>query len=214
MFKSLKTGRVLARNVVFLEALLKLPKGETVAIKNEIIRLARSFSIRPDWLCVDKTGAGQGVFDLLRFEFGEIIGVNYSEGASETRIFTEDHAPACELYERMQTELWFALRKFIEFEYCKISVSVPSEDLFPQLSNRRYRAGKRAKAEPKNEYQARCQGKSPDEADGFTLLVHCVRKAAGFIPGMSPENSSETRDDGEEDFEDTRVDVTNRMEYL
>lgn len=217
MFKSLKTNRVLARNIVFLEALLKLPKGETVTIKNEIIRLARSFSIRPDWLCVDKTGAGQGTFDLLRFEFGEVIGVNYSDGASETRIFTEDHAPACELYERAQTELWFALRKFIEFDYCKHSVAVSTSELHPQLTNRRYRAGKRAKAEPKNEYQSRSQGKSPDEADAFTLLIHAVRKASGFIPGMSPENSSETRDDGLDDGPDDGFgysDITNRQEYL
>lgn len=217
MFKNLKTGRVLPRNVILLEALLKLPKGETVSIKNEIIRLARSFSIRPDWLCVDKTGAGQGTFDLLRFEYGEVIGVNYSDGASETRIMTEDHAPACELYERAQTELWFALRKFIEFEYCKHSVGISTEELHPQLTNRRYRAGKRAKAEPKNEYQSRCQGKSPDEADAFTLLVQCVRKASGFIPGMSPENSSESRyDETGDSFEDDRprVDVTNRCEHL
>lgn len=217
MFKHTKTGRVLPKNVVYLEALLKLPKGETVAIKNEIIRLARSFSIRPDWLCVDKTGAGQGTFDLLRFEFGEVIGVNYSDGASETRIFTEDHAPACELYERAQTELWFALRKFIEFEYCKISVAVESDELFPQLTNRRYRAGKRAKVEPKGDYEARNQNHSPDAADAFTLLIHGVRRASGFVPGMSPENSSDTRyDEGGDQFEDEspRVDITNRTEYL
>lgn len=217
MFKNPRTGRVLPRNVVLLEALLKLPKGETVAIKNEIIRLARAYSIRPDWLCVDKTGAGQGTYDLLRFEFGEVIGLNYSEGASETRIFTEDHAPACELYERAQTELWFALRKFIEFEYCKHALGITTEELHPQLTNRRYRAGKRAKVEPKNDYQSRCQGKSPDEADAFTLLIHCVRKASGFIPGMSPENSSETRydEDGDEFLDDKpRIDVTNRFEDL
>lgn len=217
MFKNLKTGRVLPRNVILLEALLKLPKGETVSIKNEIIRLSRSFSIRPDWLCVDKTGAGQGVFDLLRFEYGEVIGLNYSEGASETRIMTEDHAPAAELYERAHTELWFALRKFIEFDYCKHSLGISTDELHPQLTNRRYRAGKRAKVEPKDVYQARCQGKSPDEADAFTLLIHCVRKASGFIPGMSPENSSDTRyDESSDEFEEDkpRVDVTNRFEHL
>lgn len=212
LFKNLKTGRVLPRNVVFLEALLKLPKGETVAIKNEIVRLARASGIRPDWLGVDRTGSGQGVFDLLRFEFGEVVGLNYSEGASETKIMVEDHAPASELYERAQTELWFALRKFIEFNYCKHSPSVSTEELHPQLTNRRYRAGKRAKVEPKNDYQSRAQGKSPDEADAFTLLIHVVRKASGFIPGMSPENSTETRYDEDRDgFEDDRptCDCTN-----
>ncbi len=214
MFKNAK-GRPAAKNVLWLEALLKLPRGETVAIKNEIIRLCRSYLIRPEWLCVDKTGAGQGVFDLLRFEFGEVIGLNFSEGASETKIMTEDHAIASELYERAQSELWFALRKFIEFNYFKFSVGIPTEELHPQLTNRRYRAGKRAKVEPKQDYQSRCQGKSPDEADAVTLLVHCVRKAAGFIPGMSLENSSDTNYDNDgPEGQDGRTDVTNRHDHL
>ncbi len=215
MFKSSK-GNNLPRNLLLVEALLKLPKGDTIAIKNEIIRIARSYSIRADWLCVDRTGNGQGVYDLLRFEYGEVIGVNYSEGASETRIMAEDHAPANELYERAQTELWFAARKFIEFQYCKIGFGVDTSELFPQLSDRRFRmTGKKAKAEPKNDYQSRKQGKSPDEADTFTLLVHCVRKAAGFVPGMTPENSVDSHEGGEEDYDEgPRICCTNRFEDL
>lgn len=216
-FKDTK-GRTLPRNVLQMEALIKLPKGETVAIKDEIKRLARSFSIRPDWLCVDRTGNGQGVFDLLRFEYGEIIGVNFSEGTGEAKIMVEDHAPANELYERIQSELWFAARKWIEFDYCKLAASVPTDDLFPQLTQRRYKMnGQKAKVEKKNEYQSRANGKSPDEADAFTLLVHCARKASGFLPGMAPENSSEFRNGLEGDEEDDsgpRIDLTNKFEYL
>lgn len=216
MFKN-KKGTSAPRNVLLLESLLKLPKGDTVAIKTEVIRVARAASIAPHWLCVDRTGNGQGVFDLLRFEFGEVIGVGYSEGASDTRIMTEDHATAKELYERMQTELWFATRKFMEFKYLFFAPGIEMDELGPQLTNRRYIAAKRAKVEAKDAYQARCQGKSPDEADGVTLIVHAVRKAAGFVPGMSPENSSEFRagvTDEDEDFSTVRIDVTNRFEDL
>ncbi len=51
----------------------------------------------------------------------------------------------------------------------------------------------------------------------MTLLVHCVRRASGFVPGMSPENSSEFRaglDEDEDDVSDVRIDVTNRWEDL
>jgi len=217
MFKTTK-GRSIMRNVLLLEALLKLPKGDTIAIKNDIVRLARTFSIPPYQLCIDRTGNGQGVFDLLRFEFGEVIGLNYSEGASPTRVMVEDHAPAEELYERAQTEVWFALRKFIEFGYFFFGLEVQLDQVIPQLTNRRFRLqGKRSKVEAKNDYQLRCNGTSPDEADGVTLFVHCVRKFAGFIPGMAPENSTDNLEDFEDEEEENggvRIDVTNRFEDL
>ncbi len=202
--------------MLYLEALFKLPKGETVAIKNEVKRLAQSYSIRPDWLCVDRTGNGQGVFDLLRFEYGEVLGVNFSEASGTGKIMQEDHAPAEELYERVQTELWFALRKWVEFGYCKIAPGVDTSELFPQLTQRRYKMmGRKAKVEKKDEYQSRANGKSPDEADAFTLLVHGARKASGFVPGMAPENSSENWFGAEEDEDEgPRIGVTDRQESL
>ncbi len=216
IFKDAKL-RTRPHNVLFLEALFKLPKGETVAIKDEIKRLSRISSIRPDWLCVDRTGNGQGAFDLLRHEYGDVIGCNFSEGATEAKIMQEDHAPANELYDRIQSELWFALRKWIEFGYCKIAPGVDTSDLFPQLTQRRYKMrGKKAKVEAKDEYQSRSNGRSPDEADAFTLLVQAARKASGFIPGMAVENASDHRVGFEEEDEDDkpRCDVTNRCESL
>ncbi len=217
MFRDLR-GRTRPHNILLLEALFLLPKGDTVAIKDEVKRVARTSSIRPDWLCVDRTGNGQGAFDLLRNEYGDaVIGVNYSEGASKTKIMEEDHATAEELYDRIQSELWFALRKWIEFGYFLIAPGVDTSDLFPQLTQRRYKMrGKKSKVEAKDEYQARTSGRSPDEADAVTLMVQAARKASGFIPGMSPENASDHRvgddDDGEE--EGPRIGVTDRQESL
>lgn len=215
MFKNAKQ-QTFPRNILHVESMIKMPKGETRAITDEIKRLARAFSIRPDWLCVDRTGNGQGVYDLLRFEFGEVIGVNFSEGTTERRIMVEDHAPTNELYDRIQTELWFAARKFIEFVYCKFAPGVDTEELYPQLTQRRYKMmGQKAKVEKKEEFQSRSNGKSPDEADSFTLLVHCARMASQFIPGMMPENSSDHRVDNDEDEDEgARIDITNRCDSL
>lgn len=214
MFKNHR-GSNAPKNVIQAEVLLRLPKGDTIAIKDEILRLARTFQIKPEWLCVDKTGNGQGVYDILRFEFGEVSGINFFEGASETRILVEDHGTAKELYDRANSELWFALRKFIEFGYCKLSLSFQTEKLFPQLTGRRFRmVGKKSHVEKKDDYQSRNNGESPDEADAFTLLVAAVRKASGFIPGMTPEHSTERYFGDDDDRSDVRVDVTNRFEDL
>lgn len=207
-------GKKSPRNVLLAEVALKLPSGDTVAMKNEVLRVARSFGIRPHHLCVDRTGNGQGVYDLLRFEWGECIGVNYSESASETRIMVEDHDIAKELYLRIDSELWFALRKFLEFGYLKGAPSLSTEELFTQLTGRRFRMqGKRSRVEGKPEYKARNAGKSPNEADGLCLLVHCVRKAFGFVPGMSAENIVDVGSD--DDYKgDVRISVDNRFEDL
>lgn len=216
MFKDHR-GNQRPRQVLLTETRLRLPRGETVAMKNEVRRVASSFGIRPDRLCVDRTGNGQGVFDLLRFEWGEVIGVNYSETAGDTRIMVEDHDIPKELYVRVVSEVWFAARKFLEFGYVYGSTGLATEELFAQLTGRHFRIqGKRAAVESKPDYKSRNGGKSPDDADGFTLLIHCVRKSFGFVPGMSPENSVETNpaDSYEDERSGVRISEDNRFEDL
>lgn len=217
-FKNSK-GTPTPRWALQVESMLKLPKGDTPAIKSEVLRISRSMGIKPEWLCLDRTGNGQGVYDLCRFEYGEVIGVNYSEGANDTKIMVEDYDTAKNLYDRVQSELLFAARKFIEFGYVKASPGFPTEELYPQLTGRRFRScGKKSKAEEKDAYQSRNNSKSPDEADAFTLLIHAVRKASGLIPGMDPSNSTEIGSwDGDEGFEvenGVRIDVTNRVDSM
>lgn len=216
MFKDHK-GTKRPRQVLLAETKLLLPRGDTVAMKNEVRRVANTFQIRPDRLCVDRTGNGQGVFDLLRFEWGEVIGVNYSETPGETRIMVEDHDVPKELYVRAVSELWFATRKFLEFGYVYGALGLETEPLFSQLTGRQFRMqGKKACVESKPDYKSRNGGKSPDDADGFTLLINAVRKAFGFVPGMSPENSVETSRDGwgDDDGADVRISVDNRFEDI
>lgn len=214
LFKDHK-GRPAPRLVLLVETQLDLPRGDTVKMKDEIMRVARSFGIRPDCFCVDRTGNGQGVYDLLRFEWGEVIGVNYSESAGETRIMVEDHDVPKELYSRIDSELWFGARKFIEFGYVYAAPTLSTDELYAQLAGRLFRMqGKRARVEGKPDYKSRNAGKSPDKADGFTLIVYAVRKRFGYVPGMSPENSVEQYTGSDENFTGTRISVDNRFEDL
>lgn len=220
MFKN-SEGKNYPRHVLQVESQFKLPTGDTIQIKDEIVRISRQLGVRPDWLCVDATGNGQGVCDLLRFEYGDVIGINFSQSASDTKIFAEDHEIAKELYDRAHSELWFAARKFIEFGLTKLSPGFPTDDLYPQLTGRRYRmAGKRAKVENKDAYQSRNNARSPDEADSLMLLIHCARKASGVTFAMKSENVAiaDSDDDDSVDFgrwtNGVRIDVTNRFEDL
>jgi hypothetical protein len=214
MFKNDK-GKAYPKFALQLEKIFLLPKGDTIAMKDEIIRIAKTLGIQPEWLCVDRTGNGQGVFDLLKHEWGiGVTGVNYSEAPSETRIMAEDSDIAKKLYDRIASELWFALRKFMEFGYMRGHPSLETTELYPQMTGRLFRAsGKFNKVEPKPDYRARHQGKSPDDADAVTLLVHAARKASGVILGMSAENTLAGDDDDGDYYggDGVRIDITNRF---
>jgi len=186
-------------------------------MSEEVMRVARAAGISPEWLAVDSTGNGAGVSDLLKYNFGPITSINFFQGASETKIMAEDAGTAYEFYERANSEMAFALRKFVEFGYCYASPSLSMEELGPQLSNRLFRlTGKKARVESKPEFKTRNANKSPDEADAVGLLLAVVRKASGFVPGMTAENSTEPLDDDDDGggYGAGYTDQTNRFEDL
>lgn len=211
-------GRNQPRYLLYLKQIFLLPSGDTVAMTDSIIKLCRLTGVQPEWLAVDRTGNGQGVFDLLKHQWGLCIGVNYSESPTERKIMVEDSDTPENLYDRIQSELWFALKKFIEFGYVKIAAEVETGELFPQLTGRLFRAtGKTSKVESKVDYKSRNQGHSPDEADAFTLVTHAARIASGVTLGMDVDSTDFGPDD---DFDDDwgspgpRISSENRFQDL
>lgn len=210
-------GNVRPRYLLLAETMLKLPKGDTIEMAAEVMRVARSFSIKPQHLCIDKTGHGSGTYDLIRNSWPEVIGVNYSESATEQRILAEDKSTPYQEYSRINSELWFAVRKFLEFGFIKFDLGFSPDRLTSELTGRRYRMqGKKTHVEAKKDYKSRNAGRSPDEADGFTLLVHAVRFGFAFIGSMTATGASSdpTGDYPDDDYGTVRIDVTNRFEDL
>lgn len=213
-FKDVR-GRNAPRWALQLEALFKMPKGDGPTMAETIIKLCRQLSIKPEWVCLDKTGNGEVVYDLIKHNWsGAVHAVNYSESATDRKIMVEDTNTPYDLYDRIQSELWFAMKKFIEFDIMKCLPSVETSELYPQISGRWFRAnGKKSKVEPKDDYQLRTSSRSPDEADAVTLLVHAARLGAQVMFAMTPENSTA---DGyeDDDFSSDRTDVSNQFESL
>lgn len=199
-----------------------LPKAETVGMKKSILDMNRKAGVRPEFFACDRTGHGAGVADLLKYEWSSTIhDVNYSEGAGEEKLMTEDTKTCKELYERMYSVLWFATRQWGEFNYLLISPKMDLSKLTQQLTNRRFKsnAGK-AKVESKKDYESRGFG-SPNDADSLTLLVHAARKGSGLVlsrRGDLPDASIGGVDDdwpaGERYPGDTRIDDSNRTDFL
>jgi len=220
MFKD-PQGHLLPRWGLQANQQFALPKGDTVAMSRSVQDVNRKSGTRPEYYACDRTGHGAGVADLIRNEWSSAIhDVNYSEGASETKIMQEDSRPCNKTYERIFTELWFALRLWGEFGYFLIHPSVDMSKLNQQLTQRRFRtkSGGIKVAESKKDYKAR-GFESPGEADSLTLLVHAARKGSGVIPSM---RGAAVDSPGEEDDDwnsgrypgGVRIDPSNMSDHL
>lgn len=217
MFKN-DRSQVVPRQVLLAEQQFIIPKGDTVAMAEAIIQICKRAGIRGEYLCIDRTGNGAGVADLIKHNWSTAIhDVNYSEGPSDSKIMEEDKLTAKEEYDRVNSELWFALQRWTEFMFFFIHPQLSMEHLQTQLTQRQYRMlGKKKKIESKRDYIDRATQKhSPDEADSLTLLVHAARKGSGFTPSMTHGGGSGSKV-AWEDFgqTDLRIDVSNRTDYL
>ncbi len=187
------------RNVLQLETQFELAKAETDAMTTDIITKCKAMSIKPQWLIVDRTGNGTGVHDMLKVRFGhEVLGLNFGDGSSHTKILEEDTEFADELYHGVWTELWFATRKFLEFGYLKLTRHTNFNELIGQYTSRRYKQSTQGRviAESKREYKKR-GFRSPDHGDSANLLVHLVRQRTDFVASMGYVSERSTFDRGE-----------------
>jgi hypothetical protein len=203
----LRGGVAAFKHVLSLKQLYVIPKSvnkeqgnDTVELANKVKDLARKLGIRPEWLCVDRTGNGAGVHDHLKtFWSPQVRGVNFYESATEKKIFVEDDKTPKEEYLRMVSELWFALAKFIEFNYIKFLPGLDTTKLLPQLSSRLFAPGEKSKVESKKEYVAR-ENESPNEADAVCLMAHAVRMESTVGLSMNAEAGEVGDEEDEGDF--------------
>jgi len=216
MFKD-STGTVRPRWALECTQQFALPKGDTTTMATNIIAFSKRAGVRPEFLAVDRTGHGAGVADLIKYQWGpQIHAVNYSEGASEGKLMAEDTKTCAEQFERMTSELWFALRALGEFQYFLINPDVDMTKLAPQLTERHFRvSGVKSRVETKKDYMDRGHD-SPDEADSLTLLVHAARKGSGITLSMKGDASGNGSEDDDWPLPNNgvRIDVTNTTDTL
>lgn len=199
-----------------------VPKGDTVEMKNRLIELNRKAGVKGEFFACDRTGVGAGVTDLMLNEWSPMLhGVNFSEAASEGKVMLEDTKTCKEQFERINSEVWFAMRAWGEFQYFLINPAMDCSKLTPQVTQRRFRSsGGKSRVESKEEYIDRVPGnESPNEADSLTLFVHAARKGCGQIFSMRLDESGDIGVNEEEwntsEYKGgARIDTASRVEYL
>jgi hypothetical protein len=87
------------------------------------------------------------------------------------------------------TELLFALGKYLEFEWLKISPGFRNDELTKQAISRRYmQKGKGlVRVESKKDYIKRTRLGSPDALDSLSMLVHLLRQRGGNVATMTEQ---------------------------
>lgn len=218
MFKD-RMGQVTPRWGCQANQQFVMPKADTVKMAAQLVDLFKRARLKGENVCLDRTGHGQGVSDTIKHDWSAaIVAVNYSDGASATKIMSEDSLTCEELYDRVHTELWFALRAFFEYQYCVLAPTLDVTKLTQQVTQRKYKPmGKKSKLESKKDYVSR-GFVSPDEADSLTLFVHACRKGSGVSLSMAGGVNNPEEDD-EVWYEQlsrggVRLDPTNRTDYL
>lgn len=159
-----------------------LPKTRTIEQAEAVMELCGRLAIQPEWVLVDRTGVGTGVHDaLISLWDPEVKGVNWGQSATEKKILEDDTHLAVEEMDGICTEMYMALRRWIEFNYIKFSPTLDTDKLFKELTQRKYFLSTkgptdlmRMRIQPKKEFKA-TYGWSPDRADSLVMGLHHVR---------------------------------------
>jgi intein/homing endonuclease len=173
-----------------LDQQFDMPKKNTLEMGDDVIELCKKLHVRPEWFATDATGMGHGLADYLLRRFGDVLAIQWGEGATEHKILEEDTELAIDRYDGLISEMWFAFARWLEFGYVKISPMVQTRELFHELSTRLYRQVSKTKsrANSKQEYKSVNSGRSPDHADSAIMVVHLVRMRGQDRAAMLPEH--------------------------
>jgi hypothetical protein len=172
-----------------------IARGDTQDMADEVFLLAKSLGVQAECFGIDRTGIGQGCHDIIRRQWGksvagtnadvsDILGICYSERASETKVLDEDTDTPLNMYDNTASELWYAAGRLFERGVIKIGKAVEKMAIDELVNRRGGRISGKARklgVETKDSYKARGNS-SPDFADAITMLIHTVRLREDFNP--------------------------------
>jgi len=190
------------RWVIQADVMGVLSRGDSQDLADEYMQRSKILGIKPARFAIDRTGVGQGTHDIIRRQWREkvdgvkgstetvdIMGINYAESATIHRISEEDTKSPKDLYDGVRTELWYATAKFFEYDCIRIGRGVDTETVAELVARRGgspVGKGKLLAVESKDDYKKRNGNKSPDRADGFTMMVQCARLSVAELLPRAP----------------------------
>jgi hypothetical protein len=197
-FRHRQTMKETPRYILQLDQIIYLEKADqTISAAEEIQGRCNEMQVRPENVAIDSTGAGLGTASHLRMYWGDVLAVDWGSGATDKPLLSEDIRSAKEQYDGIISEMWFTVRRWMDptVSVLLINPIVPNHPLNTQLTTRRYKWAKegRQRVEKKDEWKARHQGLSPDEADSVVMGPLLVRLRMNVLPGLVEQVGSDER---------------------
>jgi hypothetical protein len=132
-----------------------------------------------------------------------VMGIGWGSGATHTKILANHKSYADELYPRLNSEMYFALRDYLEAKSIKSLPSIPMEKLLKEMCGRRKKPTGRIGATGEGKYDIESKkdfrnrlGWSPDRCDALVQLLHAARcnapeRATMVAPGRTRRAKSD-----------------------
>lgn len=150
-------------------------------IAREAIRIAREQGVaKAEDLIVDTTGAGRGVAAIIDVEWGKCVRCGFGAAASERKMKANDSEVSSDLFDRFVSELWWAVRIWLESGLVGGINTSDHKELCDDLCAREYETvkDKKISVEKKTDMKDRL-GRSPDHGDSFAMLIELMRRRGG-----------------------------------
>lgn len=176
------------RKALQVEQQIVLRKGKSHEMGAQIIQILKSYGVRPEWVCMDSTGIGKGLYDYLTWQYGAVIGTMWAGAATEKKILQEDTEPADKRYKGIATELWFAFSIWLDHGFIKFAPTMDGyHSLRDELTLRRWKFfNTLQQLESKPQFKADNKGRSCDRSDSLVMLVHPIRMHSPGLPQSVP----------------------------
>jgi hypothetical protein len=147
-------------------------------IMQQCVERCKALNIPPDHFALGSSGEGGGLLSIFRREWGPVVGIEEAGKVSERPVSAANPKPCNEEYDRVVSELMFAVREFAVND----SLRNMPEQAVRELCVRKWEiANKKVRVETKDELRTH-YNKSPDYGDAVAFCVELARRL-GAIAG-------------------------------
>lgn len=150
-------------------------------IVQQCIDLCEMLEIPPDRFALGASGEGGGLLSIFRREWGSVVGIEEAGAVSGRPVSRSNPRLCSEEYDRVVTELWFAVREFAIHGCLR---GMPEEALREFYTRRWEVQNHKVRLETKKELKKHFK-RSPDYGDAISFCVELSRRL-GAIAG-NPE---------------------------
>jgi hypothetical protein len=144
----------------------------------QCVDLCEMLDITPDRFGLGSSGEGGGLLAIFRREWGAVVGIEEAGKVSDRPISHSNPKPCSDEYDRVVTELWFAVREFAVHGCLR---GFPDSALKEFYTRRWEIMNHRVRLETKKELRKHFRH-SPDYGDAIAFCVELARRL-GAIAG-------------------------------